>query len=74
MFNECYSRDIIVHSLNFSFEDQIAGIEVAEIGLMIADSYLPASDTEKEAQHIRLLLLLKFFDIFEGTHLWKHLY
>jgi len=58
-----------VHSLNFSFEDQIASIEVGNIDLMIADSYLPTSDTEKEAQHIRLLLLLKFFDIFEGTHL-----
>ena len=32
-------------------------------------SYVPASDTEKETQHIRLLLLLKFFDILEGTHL-----
>jgi hypothetical protein len=38
-----------VHSLNLSFEDQIAGIEVAEVDLMIAGSYLPASDTEKEA-------------------------
>jgi hypothetical protein len=52
-----------------SSEDKIAGTEVAEIDLIIASSYLPASDTEKEAQHIRLLLLLKFFDIFEGTHL-----
>jgi hypothetical protein len=42
-----YSRDINVHSLNF--KDQIAGIEIADVGLMIADSYLPASDTEKEA-------------------------
>ena len=58
-----------VHSLNFSVEDQIAGIEVAEVGLMIVDSYLPASNTEKEAQHIGLLLLLKFFNIFEGAHL-----
>jgi hypothetical protein len=64
-----YSRDTNVHSLNFSFEDQIASIEVADVDLMITDSYLPASDTEKEAQHIRLLLLLKFFNIFEGTHL-----
>ena len=31
-------------------------------------SYLPASNTEKESQHIRLLLLLKFLDVFEGTH------
>lgn len=32
-------------------------------------AYLPAADTEKEAQHIRLLLLLELFDVFEGTHL-----
>lgn len=32
-------------------------------------SYLPASHTEKEPQDIRLLLLLKLFDVFEGTHL-----
>lgn len=32
-------------------------------------SYLPAADTEKEAQDIRLLLLLELFDVFEGTHL-----
>jgi len=29
---------------------------------------LPAADTEKESQDIRLLLLLKFFDVLEGTH------
>lgn len=32
-------------------------------------SYLPAADTEKETEDIRLLLLLKLFDVFEGTHL-----
>ena len=30
-------------------------------------SYLPASDTEKEAQDIGLLLLLKLFNVFEGA-------
>jgi len=29
---------------------------------------LPAADTEKEAEHIRLLLAVKFFKIFVGTH------
>jgi hypothetical protein len=32
-------------------------------------SYLPATNTQKEAQHIRLLLLLELFDVLEGTHL-----
>ena len=32
-------------------------------------SYLPAAHTQKEAQHIGLLLLLELFDVFEGTHL-----
>jgi hypothetical protein len=32
-------------------------------------AYLPAANTEKEAQHIGLLLLLELFDVFQGTHL-----
>lgn len=32
-------------------------------------SELPASDTEKESKHIRLLLLLNFLEIFKSTHL-----
>ncbi|KAB8338894.1 hypothetical protein FH972_021836 [Carpinus fangiana] len=32
-------------------------------------SYLPAADAQQEAQNVRLLLLLKFFNVFEGTHL-----
>jgi hypothetical protein len=32
-------------------------------------SYLPAANTEKEAENIRLLLLLQFLDVLEGTHL-----
>jgi hypothetical protein len=32
-------------------------------------TYFPAADTEKEAHHIGLLLLLKLLDILEGTHL-----
>jgi len=33
-------------------------------------SYLPAAHTEKEAEDIALLLLLKFLDVLEGTHLY----
>jgi hypothetical protein len=32
-------------------------------------TYFPASHTEEESEDIRLLLLLKLFDVFEGTHL-----
>lgn len=31
-------------------------------------TYFPASDSEEESQHVGLLLLLKLFDVFEGTH------
>jgi len=31
-------------------------------------SELPAADTEEEAEHVRLLALLKLFDVFEGAH------
>lgn len=33
------------------------------------NSYLPATDTEQEANHVGLLLLLEFFHVLEGTHL-----
>lgn len=32
-------------------------------------SHLPATDTQQEANHIGLLLLLNLFHVFEGTHL-----
>lgn len=32
-------------------------------------AHLPAADSEKESKDIGLLLLVKFFDVFEGTHL-----
>lgn len=32
-------------------------------------AYLPAADTEKEAEDIALLLLLELFDVFKGAHL-----
>lgn len=35
---------------------------------LLDSTYFPASDSEKEAHHIGLLLLLKLFDILEGTH------
>lgn len=36
-------------------------------------TYFPAADSGQEEQHIRLLLLLKLFDVLEGTHLdcWR---
>ena len=36
---------------------------------MCVSTYFPAADSEEESQDIRLLLLLKLFDVFEGTHL-----
>jgi hypothetical protein len=33
------------------------------------DSHLPATDTEQEANHVGLLLLLDLFHVLEGTHL-----
>lgn len=36
-------------------------------------TYFPAADSGQEEQDIRLLLLLKLFDVLEGTHLdcWR---
>ena len=34
-------------------------------------SHLPATDTQQEANHVGLLLLLNLFHVFEGTHLEK---
>lgn len=42
------------------FEDRREGL---------VSTYFPAADSEEESQDIRLLLLLKLFDVFEGTHL-----
>ena len=51
------------------FAEQIRSIGSVSVSCRKVDlSYLPASDTEKESQNIRLLLLLKLFDIFEGAH------
>ena len=36
---------------------------------LICSTYLPASNSEEKLHNIGLLLLLKFLDIFEGTHL-----
>ena len=35
----------------------------------LVSTYFPAADSEEESENIRLLLLLKLFDVFEGTHL-----
>lgn len=32
-------------------------------------TYFPAANSEEEGNDIRLLLLLKLFDVLEGTHL-----
>ena len=32
-------------------------------------SHLPASNAQQEADHVRLLLLLKLLHVFKGTHL-----
>lgn len=39
----------------------------------VVSTYFPAAHSEEEAHHIGLLLLLKLFDILEGTHLgyWR---
>lgn len=34
----------------------------------VVSTYFPAANTQKEAHHIGLLLLLELFDILEGTH------
>lgn len=38
-------------------------------GMKVFLTYFPAADSEKESEDIRLLLLLKLFDVLEGTHL-----
>lgn len=42
------------------------GLEKRTVG---CSTYFPAADSEEESQDIRLLLLLKLFDVLEGTHL-----
>jgi hypothetical protein len=37
--------------------------------MFCGSTYFPASDSQEESQDIRLLLLLKLFDVLEGTHL-----
>ena len=72
-FNECIARssmkmstsNVPQYSLLVCLEDQIRSIGFA-VDLRIELSYLPASDTEKEAQDIGLLLLLKLFDCWDG--------
>ena len=68
-FNECIAgssmkmstSNVPQYSLLICLEDQIRSIGFA-VDLRVALSYLPASDTKKEAQDIGLLLLLKLFD------------
>lgn len=64
-----YSRDTDVHSFAEDPPSSRLWYGVMKVVLTIVNSYLPAANTEKEAEDIGLLLLLKLFDIFEGTHL-----
>ena len=40
-----------------------------ECGRVGGSTYFPAANTEQERHEVALLLLLKFLDILEGTHL-----
>lgn len=39
------------------------------VGIVLESSHLPAANPQQESHNIGLLLLVEFFDIFEGTHL-----
>lgn len=41
---------------------------MCDVVWIVVSTYFPAADSEEEAQHIRLLALLKLFDVLEGTH------
>jgi hypothetical protein len=67
VFNECIARalkDDHVHNTPYVQKTKFEVLSSFEGVLRIVESYLPASNTEKEAQHIRLLLLLKLFNVF----------
>ena len=72
MFNECIARHGKVPHWVSQDPDQRSCVDVGASleGLWRVDlSYLPAADSEKEAEDVGLLLLLKLFDVFEGSHL-----
>jgi hypothetical protein len=67
-FNECIARHKKVPRRQWveeASEDSSPTLEVSYRG-----AHLPAADSEKESQDVGLLLLVKLFDVFEGTHLW----
>jgi hypothetical protein len=76
MFNECIARSIkndvhnspstIFQCVHRPDSKYWFGFDVVKGSKL---SYLPASDTEKEAQNVGLLLLVQFLNIFEGSHL-----
>ena len=63
-FNECIARHNQVAP-----RMSIRGMHSPPISSCFGEAHLPAADSEKESQDIGLLLLLKFFNVFEGTHL-----
>ena len=75
MFNECIARSIVKMSTSHVHNIPMSGYQIRSIDSVsmaygrVELSYLPAADTEKEAQNIGLLFLLKLLDILEGTHL-----
>ena len=76
MFNECIARHIFQEdratdvSERHRSEEFVPPLCVSAIIIVReCSSYLPAADSEQESEDIGLLLLLKFFDVFEGTHL-----
>jgi hypothetical protein len=72
-FNECIAETPMMSTI-FQFACPRTEIRSIEVDRLMESSffflsYLPASYTEKESKHIRLLLLLDFLEIFESTHL-----
>lgn len=68
MFNECIAGHQRCHKDDGNFAKCSFHL-FCHTGLSRKGSYLPAAHAEEESHHIGLLLLVKFLDIFEGTHL-----
>jgi hypothetical protein len=82
MFNECIARSIEKMSTSTSMSPifQYVWRPVSKYGFgvrcrkRIELSYLPAADTEKEAEDIGLLLLLKLLNVLKRAHSDRSLY
>ncbi len=71
VYSKEHLKDVHIHVHNISICPE-TGFEVLirfRDRKRVELSYLPASDTEKEAQDIGLLLLLKLLNIFQSSHL-----